>query len=1184
MEIYDPWHSGLVFKVFVLITLDWSYAPDDVLVLLALAQTIREETSRLIFNRSIVFDSVNQILRTVECTLMVQNILRPEASPTARSNSYFTLENLAPEMLMSIAEAIQQSNIEVGIEQVRWTVVVDPRSLERGGGISKTINWEKSEWNWIKSFEKETYKEQLYQGQKINCGAFCIAFLTKKRGEAINVTRRRAFEIHTQNNFESYVTPEKLGHTFINLFPDYRLVILNRNVHATHPDYIYRGVNWEPVKKKIGCVDTSLHKSVYISYLPLQQHFGVVQSPTRFYDHRVNTYSRFCHECVTRFSQTGTCRCKDRETKRAKVKKPCVNCTKVSCNGKCENLKCIRCNSLFKKIGYEMYKHRCLVLDETKPKVFLPAGEQPNFKQYRVYAFDFEARMQIVEGEKSIKFETSDHEFTENVPVYKLEGVKQHVVNLVVFRDIFDPSSEIVLEGDDCLERFIDIVTTENKGRNICVAHNASGYDSRLIFDCLVQKFNATPKFIKNGTKFMEIKHENTFFRDSMLFLPGSLANLAKDYQLPMRKGYFPHLFNTIENYDYEGELPPQKYYDLTFMAKTSKAVDDFKIWHSQRKQEGPWNFRKEIIAYCRDDVKILAEIMTQFHEICVAMNGESPWHYVTGPKYVHQTILKSITASLNLPDDKIERGRIVDHLARNEKWAALLPVEYNFAREAMRGGKTDVRRIHYKLSDEDIAVGRKIVYQDIVSMYPFVQVARQYPVGIPTIHIYDKTYFPCHRCMVADNNNQAPASCICTPADDSYYEHYLHIRRKNVDPRLNIIECYTQPDINTLCQNPTFFGVVCATIIPPKNLFHPVLVHYDEKRKKSVASLEKKTGVFVSVEFQEAIRQGYVCEKIHRYDEYKKAPGLWNPFLKNLYIQKMANSKPTPPLDEQERLVRRHKEIFGEEYANDIRKSFARWGFNPAARSVFKGLLNCGWGKQCQRPILPRTLLLNHTRQGDTDQWYNTMEDVHAGKMVLKNYEALGDNFTFIRTEDDPTPANRKKTHHDNYLPAGIFVPAYGRLMLLEQLTKLGKRVLYHDTDSIIYIYDPNLYNIPEEDIWGCWEEEKISKQGITEFISTGPKSYALKTETSELVKLKGLSIKHSHRHIINFASIKNLIFNALQGFTLNINVPQFRFLYTLGKGMKTIEFIKQLKFDPNELKGDLKDDLYVYPFGYEE
>jgi hypothetical protein len=34
----------------------------------------------------------------------------------------------------------------------------------------------------------------------------------------------------------------------------------------------------------------------------------------------------------------------------------------------------------------------------------------------------------------------------------------------------------------------------------------------------------------------------------------------------------------------------------------------------------------------------------------------------------------------------------------------------------------------------------------------------------------------------------------------------------------------------------------------------------------------------------------------------------------------------------------------------------------------------------------------------------------------------------------------------------------------------------------------------------------------------------------------------------------------------------------------MKTIEFIKQLKFDPNELKGDLKDDLYVYPFGYEE
>lgn len=57
--------------------------------------------------------------------------------------------------------------------------------------------------------------------------------------------------------------------------------------------------------------------------------------------------------------------------------------------------------------------------------------------------------------------------------------------------------------------------------------------------------------------------------------------------------------------------------------------------------------------------------------------------------------------------------------------------------------------------------------------------------------------------------------------------------------------------------------------------------------------------------------------------------------------------------------------------------------------------------------------------------------------------------------------------------------------------MNKLGDRVLYHDTDSIIYEYNRNLYNIPEGRYLGEWECE-TGGNPIIKFTSIGPKSYA--------------------------------------------------------------------------------------------
>jgi len=39
-------------------------------------------------------------------------------------------------------------------------------------------------------------------------------------------------------------------------------------------------------------------------------------------------------------------------------------------------------------------------------------------------------------------------------------------------------------------------------------------------------------------------------------------------------------------------------------------------------------------------------------------------------------------------------------------------------------------------------------------------------------------------------------------------------------------------------------------------------------------------------------------------------------------------------------------------------------------------------------------------------------------------------------------------------------FTTSYARLKLIEEMELVEQRVLYHDTDSIIYIHQPQLYN----------------------------------------------------------------------------------------------------------------------------
>ena len=80
---------------------------------------------------------------------------------------------------------------------------------------------------------------------------------------------------------------------------------------------------------------------------------------------------------------------------------------------------------------------------------------------------------------------------------------------------------------------------------------------------------------------------------------------------------------------------------------------------------------------------------------------------------------------------------------------------------------------------------------------------------------------------------------------------------------------------------------------------------------------------------------------------------------------------------------------------------------------------------------------------------------------------------------------------------------------MLYEKLQYLNDKVLYFDTDSIIFV-DDGTNIVKTGDMLGDMADE-ISGKGINSFASTGPKSYSFKYGDNEQKSaIKGFTLNH--------------------------------------------------------------------------
>lgn len=114
-------------------------------------------------------------------------------------------------------------------------------------------------------------------------------------------------------------------------------------------------------------------------------------------------------------------------------------------------------------------------------------------------------------------------------------------------------------------------------------------------------------------------------------------------------------------------------------------------------------------------------------------------------------------------------------------------------------------------------------------------------------------------------------------------------------------------------------------------------------------------------------------------------------------------------------------------------------------------------------------------------------------------------------------------------------YTTAQARLKLYSYLKQLGHRVLYCDTDSVVFTSVPGQWEPPLGDYLGDLTDEVPDKKApdntITHFVTGGPKNYAYnllkpnKKGQTSICKVRGITLNYKNALDINFQTVKELV-----------------------------------------------------------
>ena len=163
-------------------------------------------------------------------------------------------------------------------------------------------------------------------------------------------------------------------------------------------------------------------------------------------------------------------------------------------------------------------------------------------------------------------------------------------------------------------------------------------------------------------------------------------------------------------------------------------------------------------------------------------------------------------------------------------------------------------------------------------------------------------------------------------------------------------------------------------------------------------------------------------------------------------------------------------------------------------------------------------------------------------------------------------------------------FTTAYARLKLYDLLDLLQERVLYYDTDSVIYVHEPGKPDPPLGDYLGDLTDELDPGDYITTFISGGPKNYAYITNNGKSqTKIRGITLNYAATKQINLDVMRHLVDSHVNCHTEEKVTVDMPFKITRDKKEKNI-VTKRMKKDYRIVynKRVITENYGTLPYGY--
>ena len=562
-----------------------------------------------------IFDHLlKDVTEGMNSTDQVRFVLSSNQLQTPIALPFCPLEELTTEKVLSHVEKVVQSNEEF---RLNTTVNIDVIRVEmpRGSGRLKRTTFNIRDYLRKKrSVIPISNKDDLCLARAL---AVSIARIEKDPrynrmlNSSCTVQRERAFDLHEAANVPLGPCGLKEVELFQQYLVNYQIIVVsgdqdNAIIYPPHPR-----TNPNP------------EKSIYLYYQA--KHYDVITTLPGF----LNT-NYFCHRCHKGYDHTTDHLCKGM----------CYSCRGFDCTIEDNGMTCQECDRLFKnQVCYDRHKqepingggrtvcerirkcptcqrsmdvrkmqsHECV---DNKKCPTCKIGRNPNDLNHKCY-------MQQQEP----KEETS---YTQLL-FFDFECTQEHGIHEVNLCVVYDETGEAgVFRGKDAVKDFCSWLFTPEHHESIVIAHNFQGYDSYPILKYLhANGVQCEP--IYNGAKCItlrtKVKKSHQFkikikFIDSLNFIPMALAKFPKTFAQPeMCKGYFPHFFNKDENQEYVGPIPCQDDYGVSYMKP--EAREKFMVWHQEQVDNNyVFDFRHEILEYCRSDVDILAQCCGLYREM----------------------------------------------------------------------------------------------------------------------------------------------------------------------------------------------------------------------------------------------------------------------------------------------------------------------------------------------------------------------------------------------------------------------------------------------------------------------------------------------------------------------------------------------------------------------------------------